>query len=148
MTFGERLKKARLSLNLSQTDLAEKTGISERTIYSYEQTGKYPREGNRPKLAEALNVTIGYLMGDEEPPEKLDYSPFLSDVKGEFGSKGVREARDVIGRASALFAGGELDDESKDLFFQSLMEVYMDSKREAREKFTSKQRKSRKQHEG
>ena len=31
-----------------------------------------------------------------------------------------------------------LDDDAKDIFFQTLMKVYMDSKKNAREKFTPK----------
>ena len=51
MTFGEKIKKARLALNLSQSEVAEKTGISERSLYTYEQTGTMPRSGNILKLA-------------------------------------------------------------------------------------------------
>ncbi len=38
MTFGEKIKEARLAMNLSQTELAQMTGISERSLYTYEQT--------------------------------------------------------------------------------------------------------------
>lgn len=37
MTFGEKIKEARLAMNLSQTELAQMTGISERSLYTYEQ---------------------------------------------------------------------------------------------------------------
>lgn len=39
MTFGEKIKEARLAMNLSQTELAQMTGISERSLYTYEQLG-------------------------------------------------------------------------------------------------------------
>lgn len=39
MTFGEKVKEARLAMNLSQTELAQLTGISERSLYTYEQLG-------------------------------------------------------------------------------------------------------------
>ena len=32
MTFGEKIKEARLAMNLSQTELAQMTGISERSF--------------------------------------------------------------------------------------------------------------------
>ena len=41
-------------------------------------------------------------------------------------------------KAGALFAGGDLDEDAKDVFFQSLMEVYLDSKKNAQEKYTPK----------
>ena len=145
MTFGEKLRQARLTLNLSQTELAAKTGITERSLYTYEQTGIIPRTGNIKKLAEALNVSVSYLLDEEETDTKKDISHdlFLANVKNQYGSKGAREASEVLSRASALFAGGELDDEAKEVFFQSLMEVYLESKAEARAKFSPKQRVSR-----
>ena len=146
MTIGEKLKSARLALNLSQIELAEKVGITERSIYNYEQTGIYPKPQTLKKLAEALNVTVSYLMDEEETDrnKNIDHELFIANAKNEYGYKGAREATDLLSRASALFAGGELNEEAKDIFFQSLMEVYLESKAEAREKFTPKKRKSRK----
>lgn len=146
MTFGEKLLKARLALNLSQTELAEKAQISERSIYSYEQAGAIPRTPVLKRLAQALNVTLAYLIGVNETDnaKNIDEELFLANAKNEYGYKGAREAQDVLSRASALFAGGELNDEAKEIFFQSLMEVYLESKAEAREKFAPKRRKSRK----
>lgn len=146
MTFGEKVRQARIAMNLSQIELAEKTGISERSLYTYEQTGTMPRMGNVKKIAEALCVSVGYLMDEEEKDtaKDIDKDIFLANVKSEYGIKGAKEASDVLNRASALFAGGELNDEAKDLFFRSLMEVYLDSKAEARTKFAPRQRKSRK----
>ncbi len=145
MTFGEKVRQARIALDLSQTELAEKTGISERSLYTYEQMGTMPRMGNLKKIAEALCVSVGYLMSEEEDDKEMDVDKdiFLANVKNEYGIKGAREASEVLTRASALFAGGELDDEAKDLFFRSIMEVYLDSKEEARAKFAPRKRKSR-----
>jgi transcriptional regulator with XRE-family HTH domain len=146
MTFGEKLINARLSLNLSQTELAEKIGVSERSIYSYEQTGTFPRTAVLKRIADALNVSVSYLMDEEEidTMKNLSDELFIANARNEFGYKGAREAQDLLSRASALFAGGELDDAAKEIFFQSLMEVYLESKAEAREKFSPRRRKSRK----
>ena len=148
MVFGEKLKKARLALNLSQIELAENAGITERSIYSYEHTGTLPRAAVLKKLADALNVTVTYLMDEDETNKQknIDEELFLANAKNEFGHKGAREAQSVLERASALFAGGELEDEAKDIFFKSLMEVYLESKTEAREKYAPKRRKSRAVH--
>ena len=146
MNIGEKLRVARLAMNLSQIELAEKVGITERSIYNYEQTETYPKPTILKKLAEVLNVTVTYLMDEEEADrhKNIDNELFLANVKNKHGYKGAREASDLLARATALFAGGELDDEAKDIFFQSLMEVYLESKAEAREKFTPRKRKSRK----
>ena len=149
MTFGEKLKNARLALNLSQSEVSELTGISERSIYTYEQTGVFPRSGNIRKLAEALNVSVGYLLDEEESDTKKDiyHDIFIVNAKNKYGYKGAKEATEILTRASALFAGGELEDSAKDLFFQSLMEVYLESKEEAREKFTTKRVRKKKNKE-
>ncbi|MDR1892972.1 MAG: helix-turn-helix domain-containing protein [Oscillospiraceae bacterium] len=142
MTFGEKVLAARLALNLSQAELAEKTGISERSLYTYEQLNTMPHTKNLKKLADALNVTVTYLMDEEESDRQknIDQDIFLANVRNEFGSKGAREASLILERAAALFAGGELEDEAKVIFFQSLMEVYFESKAEAKEKFAPKSR--------
>lgn len=146
MTFGEKLKKARLALNLSQSEVAEMSGISERSLYTYEQTGTMPRSGNIRKLAEVLNVSVGYLLDEEETDTQKDiqHDLFIANAKNEYGYKGAKEAADILTKASALFAGGELDDSAKDLFFQSLMEVYLESKEEARAKFSPKRARKKK----
>ena len=140
MTFGEKLRETRLALNLSQTELAEMTGLSERSLYTYEQLGTIPRNSNIKKLAEALNVSPAYLLDSQEtdPHKEFDSAMMIQDVKKEFGSRGAREAREVLEKAGALLAGGDLDEDAKDAFFQSLMEVYLDSKKNAREKYTPK----------
>ena len=147
MTFGEKLINSRLALNLSQQELGERVGVSQRTIYSYEQDGKYPRRSTLDRLAETLNVTAAYLMNEEESDTQkdIDHERFLSKARKDFGYKGAQDAQKMIEQATVLFAGGELDEESKDLVFQALSEVYFDSKARAREKFTPKRRKSRKE---
>ncbi len=50
MTFGEKIKEARLAMNLSQTELAQMTGISERSLYTYEQLGTLPEKATSENL--------------------------------------------------------------------------------------------------
>lgn len=140
MTFGEKVKEARLAMNLSQTELAQITGISERSLYTYEQQGILPRKNNIIKLAEALHISVSYLLDEDETDSQIhiDKDMFILEAKENFGSKGAKEAQEVLGRVNSLFAGGELDDDAKDVFLQAIMAVYMDSKQTAKEKFTPK----------
>jgi len=142
MTFGEKVKEARILKNLSQAELAAITGISERSLYTYEQLNIIPRKGNLKKLADALHVSVSYLVDNEESDtqKNIENEEFLDQVKDKFGYKGAKEARDVLDRAGALFAGGDLDDDSKEVFMQSLMQVYISSKKEASEKFSRKKK--------
>lgn len=140
MTLGEKLKEARLAMNLSQIELAKLTGISERSLYTYEQLGIIPRKSNVKKLAATLGVSVSYLMDEEETDthSHADEEMVVASAKSQYGARGAREAQEVIGRAKALFAGGELDEKSKDVFFRAILEVYLDSKADASEKFTPK----------
>lgn len=140
MTFGEKVKTARLALNLSQSELSKQTGISERSLYTYEQLGTIPHMSNVKKLAEALNVTTAYLMDDGETDTNshIDEELFIATAKSQYGYKGAKEAQEVISKARALFAGGDLGEEAKEAFFRALMQVYLESKAEAKEKFTPK----------
>ena len=146
MKFGEKLMKERVALNLSQSELGEKVGVSERSICAYEQAGTFPRKAVLQRLAEALRVSVAYLTDEDETDKykDIDEEAFLANTKNAFGLRGAREAQKVLAQASALFAGGELDDDAKEIFFQSLMEVYTESKTEAQEKFTPRKRASRK----
>ena len=150
MTFAAKLANARLTLNMSQFELAEKAGVSERSIVAYEQTGARPRGGVLQKLAEALRVSVTYLTDENETDrfKNIEHELFVGAMRDEYGLKGAKEAREVISRASALFAGGDLDDAAKEVFYQSLMEVYRESKAEAREKFAPRRRASRKKQGG
>ena len=140
MTFGEKVKEARLAMNLSQTELSQLTGISERSLYTYEQLGTLPRKSNIKKLAEALHISVSYLLDDEETGSQsyIGEDMFLAEAREQFGARGAKEAQEVLGRVNSLFAGGELDEDAKDVFFQAIMSVYMDSKKTAREKYTPK----------
>ena len=142
MTFGEKVKEARILKNLSQAELAVITGISERSLYTYEQLNTIPRKSNLKKLADALKVSISYLVDDEETDgqKNIENEEFVEQVKYKFGYKGAKEAHDVLDRAGALFAGGDLDDDAKEIFMQSLMQVYISSKKEASEKFSRKKK--------
>ena len=146
MNIGEKLRAARIVLNLSQYELATKIGITKRSMTNYELSKTYPRPDILKKLADGLNVTVTYLMYDEEtdPKKNLEQELFLADARAKFGYRGAKEAAEVLTKATALFAGGKLNDDAKDVFLRSLMEVYLESKAIAREKFTPRQRKSRK----
>jgi transcriptional regulator with XRE-family HTH domain len=61
--FKERLVARRNSLNLSQVELAEKSGVSPRSIASYESGESRPTSSMLDKLAGALGVPPSWLLG-------------------------------------------------------------------------------------
>jgi len=143
MTFAEKVKDARCALGLTQFALAERVGVTERTINGYEKGRGFPKQYALKKIAKELGVTVEYLVVDEvdDPKENLDREIFLEHVQKLYGRKGAEEAAALLTQTTALFAGGTLDDEAKEIFLQSIMEIFMESKSKAREKFTPKSRK-------
>jgi len=73
MEFSERLKNLRKQAHLTQTDVAEKLGISQQAYASWERGIKKPTQENLVKIAQVLNVSIDYLVGNsEEKSDELD----------------------------------------------------------------------------
>lgn len=67
--FGERLTHFRTAQGLTQTQLAEMIGSSQRAISHYETVAEYPPTSVVIDLARALQVTTDELLG-LKPPKK------------------------------------------------------------------------------
>lgn len=65
-TRTQRLNEAFNASGLSQTELCEKTGITKGAISSYLSGRYFPKQRTIELLANALNVSIPYLMGYED----------------------------------------------------------------------------------
>lgn len=78
MNFSDKIKFQREQNHLTQKELAELVGVSQRAIAAYESSGTIARISTMRKLAHALNVSYDYLKHDEitDPSygiEKMDY---------------------------------------------------------------------------
>ena len=125
MKFGEKVKKLRKDMKLSQSELAKKIGVSGRSVASYEAGTSYPRyKKTYDALAVALAVDVNYLRTeDEEPPE---------DVGQQFGSRGQRQAKAILTEVRQLFAGSELSDDDKLAFLTEMMQLFLNSQKQAK----------------
>lgn len=83
----KKIKLHRDKMKLSYQDLSDKTGISKSTLQRYE-TGeiKNIKINNLTKIANALNVTPGYLMGLEDLSEELHTLPIQKNNLTIYGS--------------------------------------------------------------
>ena len=63
--IGERVKAMRLMRGMNQTELAEKSGVADSTISSIERGERYGIVTTYLYLTEALDVSIGALLGGE-----------------------------------------------------------------------------------
>jgi len=66
MTFGEKIILIRKQLNWSQADLAKKIGTSAPIVGRYEREEIKPSIDVASKIADALDVTLDYLLGKSD----------------------------------------------------------------------------------
>ncbi len=67
MTVGDRIRKLRTSLGISQVELAQKAKISKQTLYKYETNIVTNIPSDKIEhIAEILKISPCYLMGWEE----------------------------------------------------------------------------------
>ena len=143
-SLAEKISDARYALGISQTELGENVGVSLRSILAYEKGESTPRKNIILKLAKVLGVSVKYLTDDncENPIEDIEKDGYIDEVRERYGAKGARDLNTLISENCALFAGGELTSEEKDVFFEALTKAYIACKEEAREKFTPKSKKN------
>lgn len=80
-SFSQRLKKYRKAKNLTQQELAEQIGVSDKTVSRWESEGGYPDVAVLAPLARALGVTVDDLLDEKAPVRTLtraDWQSFLS----------------------------------------------------------------------
>lgn len=109
MEFAERLKTLRKQVKLTQAQIAEKLDISQQAYASWERGVKKPTQENLVKIAQVLNVSVDYLVGNSDEnlkEEELDNVELLFRMN----SKG-------------------LTDEEKKIFKQELIEFMEERKR-------------------
>lgn len=114
MDFGKKVKRLREDMGLTQTELAEKLGVSLKTISRYEVNGMRPR--NREtynELANLFKVDASYLLVDEN-----DYKVPLEDQNIDM----------LVNSMLGLFAGGTLKDRDKKAVVEAITEAYYKSK--------------------
>lgn len=70
--FAKRLRIARELKGFSQTDLAKKTNLKPSAISHFENDRRSPSFDNLKQLADALGVTVDYLLGRAEEPTTVN----------------------------------------------------------------------------
>jgi transcriptional regulator with XRE-family HTH domain len=115
---------------MSQQELANKAGLSLRSIQNYESNQRYPKDvAILNKLCKALNTTIEELMKEEDN--------FIQEASEKYGTRGKKDAQKLVDEIGGLFAGGELNEEDKDKVFRAITEMYWRAK-DNNKKYTPK----------
>ena len=136
MTFSNKIKSAREVTQMTQLQLAEAVGVSQRTIASYESGGARARRSTIEKLASALKVSVKFLSNDNctDPLEDIEKDSYSDQARALYGAKGAYDMEELLRDNTALFANDELSQEKKDMFFQAVMIAYVTCKEETNKK--------------
>lgn len=67
MLVIERIRQLMVSQHLNQKELAEKANITEASLSKYLKGTREPRNDVVFNIAKALNVTVDYLLGNDDP---------------------------------------------------------------------------------
>ena len=140
MTFSDKIKVSRELCNLTQQQLADKVGVSKRTIAAYETTDAKARSSTMRNLAVALNVSYDYLANDDvtDPKQGIEKTSHIELARSQYGTKAANEVDELLERNAALFAGGELSEEAKDAFFTAVTRAYLECKEQAKKTYGRK----------
>ena len=98
MTFSDKIKRSREVAKMTQVELAEQVGVSQRTIASYESGGARARRSTIEKLARALKVSVKFLSDDDctDPLAEIEQDDYIEQARAMYGAKGVRDMEELL----------------------------------------------------
>lgn len=114
MTFGDSLKSLRKQAGMTQTELAKRAGVTERSVYNYEKNSRAPKIDIVEKFAQVLNVSTEKLLGSYADKTA---KPMDSDTLDK-----------VLLQVELIFGSNSLSDFQKERFFQQVAMAYFDFK--------------------
>lgn len=135
MKFGEKLRKYRTAKGLTQAELAKLAGLGLNTISNYESGRTYPQ--NRE-----VYKTLAGILGVDPDQLHNENDDFMSDVTAQYGSRGAKQARQLLEEVTGLFAGGELADEDMREMVDAIQEAYLLAKKNNKKYTPKKYRKN------
>ena len=104
-TMGERIKELRKANGMTQTELAEKMGVTKGTVSTWETNSRTPSFNTLDQLCDLFDKSMGYVTGQSDIPghsriteeETVDLA--LSEVEEELTEYALKFARlDEFGR--------------------------------------------------
>ncbi len=105
VTIGDRIREARKEIGLSQADLAGKIGVSQPAVANWESGVHDPRRLMLAKIAEALQVSAGWLASGARSLVEADKHPVAAYIRRPIQHTPVISFAD----AARFFADPEAD---------------------------------------
>lgn len=131
MTFGEKLRYHRTQKRMKQEDLAKAANLGINTIRNYENGRTYPKDRHIYKtLADILGIDADYLHNENDD--------FIAQAQATYGSRGKKQAKELLIEIDGLFSGSDMADEDMDEFMRAVQDSFWKAKERNRKKFTRK----------
>ncbi len=70
-TMGERIKQLRKETGMTQTELAEKLGVTKGTVSTWETDSRKPTFRKLMELCDLFDRDPGYVMGSQDEPGRM-----------------------------------------------------------------------------
>lgn len=112
--FGTRVKELRRKSGLSMEQLAEELGITKSRVNMWENNGTIPRGDVLKQLAKYFNVTIDFLLGNDDTSELSTYNTKLNSLQRNLGKLNETELSKAEGMLKAVFEDIFNDEEGDD----------------------------------
>ena len=136
MRFGEKLRKFRTEKGMTQAELAKEAGLGLNTISNYESGRTYPQ--NRE-----VYTTLANILGVNPDNLHNENDDFITEAAAQYGSRGARQAKELLDEVTGLFAGGELADEDMREMVDAIQEAYLIAKKNNKKYTPKKYRKDK-----
>ena len=101
MTIGQRVGQKRKELGLSQEALGEQLGVSRQSIYKWESDSALPEIDKLIALSRLFGVSVGWLLGVEEPPQDDGAEAEPAPETGELTEAQLRMVEEIVARYTA-----------------------------------------------
>lgn len=96
MKIGQRIAERRKAQNLTQMNLADELGISFQAVSNWERGETMPDIGKLPEIAEILDCSIDYLLGNRRASDVVEFMTAGKDLEDPI------TAEEVVSMAPAL----------------------------------------------
>tara|TARA_R100001594_G_C4053581_1_gene265432 strand:- start:158 stop:547 length:390 start_codon:yes stop_codon:yes gene_type:complete len=80
--LGKRLKRCRLLNDLIRKEVATFVAVDQHTVYYWENGRTRPNAQKLIELAKLYNVSVDYLVGNSEDPQRVD-NDMVTELQGE-----------------------------------------------------------------
>lgn len=109
--FSDRLASAMKQQNLTQKDLAQKSGVTESAISYYVKGERTPSGDVLVRLAQALNETTDYLLGRTDKIEGDGKLQILQRNLGKLDQERLKKAENILNAVFDDIFNAKFDDD-------------------------------------